>query len=61
MRLTIEVDAVLLARARALTKIPEDSQLVNEALRALVERESARALARHGGSQPGLRAPRRRR
>ena len=36
------------------------SALVREALRALIERESARRLARLGGSEPDLEAPPRR-
>ena len=61
MRTTLVLDDELLARARELTGIQEKSALVREALKALVERESARRLALLGGSQPHLKAPRRRR
>ncbi|TCZ56011.1 type II toxin-antitoxin system VapB family antitoxin [Roseicella aquatilis] len=61
MRTTIALDDALLARARALTGITGTSRLVREALKALIERESARRLARLGGSEPGLKAPPRRR
>ncbi len=61
MRTTIALDDALLARAQEITGVKEKSRLVHEALRALLERESARRLARLGGSAPGLRAPRRRR
>lgn len=61
MRTTIVLDDDLLAEARALTGIAEKSALVREALKALLERESARRLARLGGSEPELRAPPRRR
>ena len=44
-----------------LTGLEEKSSLVREALRALIERESARRLARLGGSETGLTAPPRRR
>jgi Arc/MetJ family transcription regulator len=61
MRTTIVLDDDLLAEARALTGIAEKSALVREALKALLERESARRLARLGGSEPDLRAAPRRR
>ncbi len=61
MRTTIALDDALLARAQEITGVKEKSRLIHEALRALLERESARRLARLGGSAPGLRAPRRRR
>jgi Arc/MetJ family transcription regulator len=54
MRTTITLDDELLARAVAYTGIQEKSALIREALRALVEREAARRLARLGGSEPGL-------
>lgn len=61
MRTTLNIDETLLAQARLLTDIESKSKLVREALRALVERESARRLAKLGGSQPELLdVPRRR-
>ena len=61
MRTTLNIDETLLAQARLLTNIESKSKLIREALAALVERESARRLARLGGSQPGLSdIPRRR-
>jgi Arc/MetJ family transcription regulator len=60
MRTTIVLDDELLARAQALTRIQEKSSLVKEALKALIERESAKRLANLGGSEPQLDAiPRR--
>lgn len=60
MRTTLALDDDLLAKAEALTGLREKSALVREALRALIERESARRLARLGGSEPDLAAiPRR--
>jgi Arc/MetJ family transcription regulator len=50
-----------LAKAQALTGLQEMSSLVREALQALIERDSARRLARLGGTEPGLKAPPRRR
>ncbi len=61
MRTTVNIDDELLARAREVTNIETKPALIREALRALVERESARRLARLGGSQPDLQSiPRRR-
>jgi hypothetical protein len=48
-------------RLRPLTGLMEKSSLVREALKALIERESGRRLARLGGSEPDLKAPPRRR
>lgn len=61
MRTTLALDDELLAQAQAYTGLKEKSALVREALTALIEREAARRLARLGGSQPRLKAPRRRR
>ena len=54
MRTTLNIDESLLVQARLLTSIESKSKLVHEALGALVERESARRLAKLGGSQPEL-------
>jgi Arc/MetJ family transcription regulator len=61
MRTTIALDDDLLAEAEALTGVEEKTALVREALKALIERESARRLARLGGSDPKAKAPPRRR
>ena len=61
MRTTLALDDDLMAQAQALTGIAEKSALVRDALKALIERESARRLARLGGSEPDLEAPPRRR
>jgi Arc/MetJ family transcription regulator len=61
MRTTIALDDDLVAEAQRFTGLTEKSSLVREALKALIERESARRLARLGGSQPKLKAPPRRR
>lgn len=61
MRTTLALDDELLAEAEAYTGLREKSALVREALRALIEREAARRLARLGGSEPDLAPiPRRR-
>lgn len=61
MRTTLALDDDLLAEAQRLTGTQEKSALVREALRALIERESARRLARLGGSEPELEPVARRR
>jgi Arc/MetJ family transcription regulator len=61
MRTTLALDDDLMAKAQALTGLPEKSALVREALKALIERESARRLARLGGSEPAIEAAPRRR
>ena len=61
MRTTMALDDELVAEAQALTGLKEKSSLIREALRALIERESARRLARLSGSEPQLKAPPRRR
>ena len=61
MRTTVNIDDRLLAEAQRLTGVTEKATLLREGLRALVERESARRLARLGGTEPQLKpAPRRR-
>jgi metal-responsive CopG/Arc/MetJ family transcriptional regulator len=61
MRITVVLDAALVEKAIAYTGISQKSQLIREAFKALIERESARALAKLGGSEPQLTAIRRRR
>lgn len=61
MRTTINIDDELLARATRLTGPMDRTAVISEALRALIERESARRLARLGGTQPAAKAVARRR
>jgi Arc/MetJ family transcription regulator len=61
MRTTLVIDDRQLATARDLSGIKETTAIVREALKALIERESARRLARLGGSEPRLEPPPRRR
>jgi len=61
MRTTIALDDELVAQAQSFTGLTEKSSLVREALKALIERESARRLARLGGSERALKAAPRRR
>lgn len=61
MRTTINLDDALLEEARRITGVKGRTALIHEGLRALIERESARRLARLGGTEPELRpVPRRR-
>ena len=54
MRTTIVLDDGLLAKAQDLTQLREKTALIKEALKALIERESAKRLACLGGSEPQL-------
>ena len=61
MRTTMDLDDRLLVEAQRLTGITEKAKLVREGLQALIQRESARRLAKLGGSEPQLKSiPRRR-
>lgn len=55
MRTTVNLDDNLLPEAERVSGIKERAALVNEGLRALIQRDSARRLARLGGSQPELK------
>lgn len=61
MRTTLALDDDLIREAQRLTGTSEKSALVRQALQALIERESARRLARLAGSEPALIAISRRR
>lgn len=61
MRTTLAIDDDLLAEAQKLTGVKERAPLIREALKALIARESARRLARLGGSDQKAKAPARRR
>ncbi len=61
MRTTINLDEALLDEAQRITGLTERTALIREGLKALIERESARRLARLGGSEPQSKpVPRRR-
>lgn len=60
MRTTLNIDDDLLEQAERMTGLTGKAALVREALKALIERESARRLARLGASQPELETVRRR-
>lgn len=61
MRTTINLDDQLLEDAARITGQTERTALLHDGLRALIERESARRLARLGGCDPRLQpVPRRR-
>jgi Arc/MetJ family transcription regulator len=61
MRTTLSLDDDLVAKAQAFTGLTEKPALIREALKALIKRESARRLARLGGSEAGIEAAPRRR
>jgi len=60
-RTTLNIDDELLKEAARLTGIEEKTAVVRAGLEALIARESARRLAALGGSEPDIRAIRRRR
>lgn len=61
VRTTLNLNEELLDKARSLTGVEERTALIHEGLRALIARESARRLARLGGSEPNAKpVPRRR-
>ncbi len=61
MRTTLNIEDELLAKAHRVSGMKERTALVREGLKALIERESARRLAKLGGTEPRLRrVPRRR-
>ena len=60
MRTTVSLDDELVRRAQEFTGLAEKTVLIREALKALIERESARRLASLGGTMPRLKTiPRR--
>ena len=61
MRTTLTIDDQLLAKAQRIIGVSEKTALVREGLKTLIERESARRLARLGATEPQLKPlPRRR-
>ena len=60
MRTTLNLDDDLLDRAQKFTGLKKKTELVHVALRALVERESARRVALLGGTMPEIEAVQRR-
>ena len=54
MRTTVRIDESLLSLAQDITGITSRNAILKEALEALIQRESARRLARLGGSEPQM-------
>lgn len=55
MRTTLNIDDSLLKRAEQLTGISEKTALIRRGLEALIALESARRLAKLGGTESALR------
>jgi Arc/MetJ family transcription regulator len=55
MRTTVALDDDLVRTAQEFTGVAEKAALLREALKALIERESARRLASLGGTMPRLK------
>lgn len=61
MRTTLNIEDELLEKAAKLTGIKEKTSLIRRGLESLIAVESAKRLARMGGSEKGLKTiPRRR-
>ena len=61
MRMTLNIDDELMAGAQRISGLTEKTAVVREGLMAMIERDSARRLARLGASESQLKsAPRRR-
>ena len=61
MRTTLNLDDELIAEAAKLSGIGEKTELIHEALRALLAREAGRRLIALGGTMPDGWTPQRRR
>lgn len=61
MRTTLNIDDNLMKKASRMTGIKEKTSLVRLGLEALIARESARRLAKLGGTEKELEIPERRR
>ena len=61
MRTTLNIDDQIMAQASRLTGVGEKTKLVHIGLQSLIEQESARRLAKLGGTEPGLKPISRRR
>ena len=60
-RTTLNIDDSLLKKAEKMTGVSEKTTLVRLGLEALISRESARRLAKLGGTEKSLTSVRRRR
>ena len=61
MRTTVAIDDELFAKAQKYAGVHEKSAVIREALKAYIEVEAGRRLARMGGTVPDAKAPPRRR
>ena len=61
MRITISIDDQLFANAQRFAGVAEKSAVVRTALKAFVEREAGRRLAKMGGTESDAKAAPRRR
>lgn len=60
MKTTLNIEDKLFDKAQRVSGLKEKAALIQEGLRALIERESARHLARLGGTEPQLKPAARR-
>jgi hypothetical protein len=60
MKTTLNIDEIVLNKARALTGVKEKTALVRMGLEALIEKESSKRLAKLGGTEKGVKPVHRR-
>lgn len=60
MRTTLNIDDTLVKKATQLSGIKEKTALVKAGLEALIAQQTSKRLAKLGGSEPTLKAARRR-
>nr|AUN37049.1 hypothetical protein [uncultured bacterium] len=61
MKISVNLEDELLAKAARLSGVDQKSELLTKALQALISWESAKRLADLGGTEPQLKVPPRRR
>lgn len=61
MRMSVTLDEKLLAEAKELTKIENTQQLIRHSIECMMSYEAVKSLVKLAGTEPGLKAPPRRR
>ncbi len=61
MKMIVSLDEKLLAEAKELTEIASTQELIRHAIKSMMSYEATKALVSLAGTEPGLKAPPRRR
>lgn len=61
MKMSVTLDEKLLAEAKELTKIENTQQLIRHSIESMMSYEAVKSLLKLAGTEPGLKAPPRRR